>query len=77
MPKNLLEIVEGYREKGYSISDQEARTVYRLCEIKTELANVPDKEEYMLLLFEDEIRNYLFRRVVNATTMLRTMVKEA
>ena len=35
-----------------------------------------DREEYLPLLFKDEVKNYLFRCSVNATTFLRRLEAE-
>ena len=77
MTQELKEIVEGYRDKGIQLTDEEAEDVRKFCIRKMEVAGVQNKEEYLPLLFADEIRNYLFRMSVNATTMLRMMGQEA
>lgn len=77
MSQELEEIVKGYRDKGIELSDEEAEKVHRFCIRKMEVAGIQNKEEYLPLLYEDEIRNYLYRLSVNATTMLRMMGKEA
>ena len=71
MREELKEIVEEYRNKGVPLTDEEADDVERYCYRKMEVAGIKDQEEYLLLLFPDEIRNYLFRLSVNATTILR------
>lgn len=77
MTQELKEIVEGYRDKGVLLTDEEAEDVHKFCIRKMEVAGIQNKEEYLPLLFADEIRNHLFRMSVNATTMLRMMGKEA
>lgn len=77
MTQELKEIVEGYRDKGVRLTDEEAEDVRKFCIRKMEVAGIQNKEEYLPLLFADEIRNHLFRMSVNATTMLRMMGKEA
>lgn len=77
MTQELREIVEGYRDKGIQLTDEEAEDVRKFCIRKMEVAGIQNKEEYLPLLYADEIRNYLFRMSVNATTMLRMMGKEA
>lgn len=77
MTEQLWEIVGEYREKGVPITDEEAEEVCRFCHRKMEVGNVENRGEYLPLLFSDEIRHYLFRLVVNATTMLRIMGEEA
>ncbi|MFR9150077.1 MAG: hypothetical protein ACLVLD_11720 [Hungatella sp.] len=41
-----------------------------------EAAKVSNPEGYLPLLYEDEVRNYLYRQSVNATTMLRKLKEE-
>lgn len=77
MPEQLLEVVEEWRLKGVCISDEEADEVYRHCLRKMEIAKIENPGEYIFLLYPDEIKNYLFRVAVNATTMLRLMGLEA
>lgn len=77
MTQELKEIVEGYRDKGIQLSDEEAEDVRKFCIRKMEVAGIQNKEEYLPLLYADEIRNYLLRMSINATTMLRMMGKEA
>lgn len=73
MTKELLEIVEEYRNDGIIITEEETEDVYSLCVRKMDIGRVKDKEKYMPVLFRSELRNYLFRRAVNATTMLGGM----
>lgn len=77
MVQELLAIVEGYRDNGILITDQEAEKVYRYCRRKMQAAKIQDQEGYLPLLYADELRAYLFRRAVNATTLLRIMGKKA
>lgn len=76
MTKQLWEIVGEYREKGVPITNEEAEEVCEFCCRKMEVGKVENREEYLPLLFADEIRNYLFRMAVNATTALRMMGEE-
>lgn len=77
MTKQLWKIVGEYRNKGVPITDEEAEEVCEFCYRKMEVGKVENREEYLPLLFADEIRNYLFRLAVNATTALRMMGEEA
>lgn len=77
MTKQLWEIVGEYRSKGVPITDEEAEEVCEFCYRKMEAGKVKGKEEYLLFLFADEIRNYLLRLAVNATTALWMMGEEA
>jgi hypothetical protein len=41
-----------------------------------EVAKVSNQEEYLPLLYEDEVKNYLYRQSVNATAILRKLKEE-
>ena len=69
MSEELQKIVDEYREKEIHISDEEAEQILWLCKIE-------NREEYLPLLFKDEVKNYLFRCSVNATTFLRRLEAE-
>nr|UVY19304.1 MAG: hypothetical protein [Bacteriophage sp.] len=73
MNEELKEIVEGYRTEGIHISDEEVNEILWLCNRKMEISKIEDREEYLPLLFKDEVKNYLFRRGVNAVTLLRSL----
>ncbi len=68
MTKEAIDIVEKAREDGIEISDKEAKEVFDLCERKMDIARIENREEYMPLLFFDEVLNYVFRRTVNDVT---------
>ena len=76
MTKELREIIEGYRDKGIRVTDEEAEDVHSFCIRKMEVIGIQNKEEYLPLLFADEIKNHLFRMSINATTMLCIIGKE-
>lgn len=76
MTQHLWEIVAKYRNAGVPITDEEAESVCKFCYRKMEVGKIMDREEYLPLLFADEIRNYLLRLAVNATTMLRMIGEE-
>ena len=40
---------------------------------KSSISKIENGEEYLPLLFKDEVKNYLFRRGVNAVTLLRSL----
>lgn len=77
MTTKLWDIVNEKRARGIPISDEEAKEVCELCYRKMEMTKIQNQEEYLPLLFEDELYNYLFGLVVNAKTMLRTIEREA
>lgn len=76
MPEGLWKFVEEWRAKGADISDNEADDIYRYCIRKMEVAKVKNPDEYIDLLYPDEVRNYLLKLSINATTMLRQLRKE-
>ena len=71
MRSELAKIIEEYRSKGVQITDSEADSIKQYCYRKMDAAGIPDKEGYLPLLFADEVKNYLMRLSVNATTVLR------
>lgn len=71
MPEELKDTVNSYRNNGVDIQDDEIEMVYQLCQRKMEVGKISDKEEYLPILFKDELHNYLLRRVVNATSLVR------
>lgn len=77
MRKELREIVEEFRAADLHISDGEAEDIEKYCWRKMEVAKVENKEEYLPLLFRDEVKNYLYRLAVNATSILMMIKKEA
>lgn len=69
------DIVSDLVKKGVILQE----TVYYVrwyCERKMDVNKIENREEYLPLLFKDELKNYLFRQYVNATTMLRAMERE-
>lgn len=76
MTGELQGIIEEWRNKNVPISDDEAEYVLQCCNRKMDVCRTDEREKYLPLLYEDEVRNYLFRRMVNATSMLRKMEKE-
>lgn len=77
MTQTLWEIVEDYRKVGISISDEEAESVLDFCIHKMERVKINNREEYLPLLYADELKNYLVRTTVNATSLLMMYGKEA
>lgn len=76
MSEELQKIVDEYREKEIHISDEEAEQILWLCNRKMDISKIESREEYLPLLFKDEVKNYLFRCSVNATTFLRRLEAE-
>lgn len=65
------DIVSDWENQGIHISQEAVDYVLRYCERKMDVNRIENREEYLPLLFRDELKNYLFRQAVNATTMLR------
>lgn len=76
MEEKLQRIVNDYRNQGIMISNEDSEHIRHFCFRKMEIGKIQNKEEYLPHLFKDEIRNYLFRKSVNATSMLRMEGKE-
>jgi len=68
--------IKELRSKGIKISDKEVNEVYMFCCRKMEFTKVGNKAEYNMLMFEDEIKNYLIRRNINITTIFRKIREE-
>lgn len=75
-PAGIQEIVNEYRGKGFKLSEEEIDNILWYCDRKMNVAKVADKKGYLPLLFADEVKNYLYRQAVNATTILRQLEKE-
>nr|DAS41894.1 MAG TPA: hypothetical protein [Caudoviricetes sp.] len=73
IPKNLHRHVDKLKSQGIYITDEEAEEVYMYCLRKMEVAEVEVPEEYINLLYPDELKNYILRRGINACTILRQM----
>lgn len=71
--KKISSIVQDFRENICEISDEKAEEVLELCRRKAKLTG--KDSDYLEILFPDELKNYVFRRAVNATTILRQMEK--
>lgn len=74
--KAIKEIVQEYKQKGFRISNQETEKVLLFCERKIERMNLTDPEQYLSLLFRDELKNYFIRNAVNAVSFIRMEGKE-
>ena len=76
MEKRLEEITGKFRENGIEVSEREAESVRSHCFRKMDMCGIKNKEEYLPLLYEDELRHYLFGKTINAITYLRMTAKE-
>lgn len=70
------DIVSDWVKKGVHISQETVDYVLWYCERKMDVNGIENREEYLPLLFKDELKNHLFRQYVNATTMLRAAERE-
>ena len=76
MPEKLWETIKEWRGKGVMISDEEANMIYTLCLRKMEIAKVENPDEYIYLLYPDEVKNHLIRDAINAQSYLMMLKKE-
>ena len=73
IPEELYKHVDKLRGQGIYITDEEAREVYMYCLRKMEVANVEQPDKYIELLYPYELRHYIIRHGINASTILRRM----
>lgn len=73
IPKNLNRHVDKLKSQGIYITDKEAEEVYMYCLRKMEVAKVEKPEQYIELLYPDELKHYIMRHGINACTILRQM----
>lgn len=77
MKKEIEDIVKRHRKEGDNITDEDVEAVIQFCMRKMDVSGIDNKEEYLPLLFEDELNHFLVRTTINVITILREMVKEA
>ena len=65
------EIVGEWVKQGIHISQETVEYLIWYCNRKMDVCGIENREEYLPLLFKDELKNHLFREYVNATTLLR------
>ena len=73
IPKKLHRYVDKLKSQGIYITDEEAEEVYMYCLRKMEVAKVEVPEAYINLLYSDELKHYILRHGVNASTILRKL----
>ena len=73
IPEILCKHISNLRSQGIYITDEEAQDVYHYCLRKMEVAKVEVPEEYINLLYPDELKHYILRHGINASTILRKM----
>ena len=65
MENELQKVVTAYRQEGIEISGQEAEMIRNRCIRKMVMKDINDREDYLPLLFKDEVFQYLFEKEVN------------
>ena len=70
------DIVSDWVKKGVHIPQETVDYVLWYCEKKMDVNRIENREEYLPLLFRDELKNHLFRQSINATTLLRIAERE-
>ncbi len=70
IPKELSDFIKEIRNKGIEVSDNEAKKIYSICLKKICISKVVHPDKYIYLLYQDELKNYLFRRTINKISIL-------
>lgn len=65
------EIVSEWTREGIHISQETVEYLIWYCNRKIDVCGIENREEYLTLLFKDELKNHLFREYVNVTTLSR------
>lgn len=65
------EIVSEWVREGIHISQKTVEYLIWYCNRKMDVCGIENREEYLPLLFKDELKNHLFRECVKVTTLLR------
>lgn len=65
------EIVSEWASEGIHISQETVEYLIWYCNRKMDVCGIKNREEYLPLLFKDELKNHLFREYVNVTTLSR------
>ncbi len=65
------EIVNEWAREGIHISQETVEHLIWYCNRKMDVCGIENREEYLPLLFKDELKNHLFREYVNVTTLSR------
>lgn len=65
------EIVSEWVREGIHISQETVEYLIWYCNRKMDVCGSESREEYLPLLFKDELKNHLFREYVNVTTLSR------
>lgn len=65
------EIVSELVRARIHISQETVEYLIWYCNRKMDVCGIENRDEYLPLLFRDELKNYLLREYVNVTTLLR------
>ena len=76
MTQELWDMIKKVREKGFEVTDENAEMILQHCYRKMEVAGIRNTEEYLPLLYADEIKSYLMRAAINAASGFLNMVLE-
>lgn len=76
MNNELEAVICSFRESGAYITDAEANTVKDICLRKAELTDKAHDNGYFVILFKDEIKNYLLRRYFSGISEIYRKEKE-
>lgn len=76
MTKSKWKFVDEWRNRNVRISDEEAEEVYRYCSRKMEKAGVENPSAYIIILYPDELKDYIARTAINAKSMIGLLEKE-
>lgn len=64
------EIVNEWIKKGIHISQQTVEYLIWYCNRKMDICGIENRDEYLPLLFRDELKNHLFRGCINGITLM-------
>lgn len=70
------EIVGEWVKEGIHVSQETVAYVIWYCNRKMDVYGIKNRNEYLPLLFRDELKNHLFRECVNVMTLLRMLEGE-
>ena len=73
MSEELKRITAEFQGTAGGVTDGEADRVFQYCLRKMEVCGIENQEEYLPLLFRDEVKNFIIRTGISAITALRRM----
>lgn len=69
-------LIETYKKKGYEISEEDLKEVRDICDKKMKLINISNRKFYAPLIFMDEMKNYVFRKTINAYSLENILISQ-